>query len=173
MSDPAGPSVGRAAAGAADLGAAAAMLQTADPALFRAALLAPEPGRGRLMLLGAFDVELSRAVERTAEGDEGAFLAAMRLQFWRDRLEEAATGTSPGAPAPQHNVAGPLVALMAGPLAGARADAAQLIESRTRELEAPFDTATWAIWAEARFGAWYRLALAALGRPMDAAARAA
>lgn len=151
------------------LSALADIARRFDPDLFHAALFAPEPARERLMVLTAFDVELSRAVQRAPGRDEGPLIAAMRLQFWRDRLADARAG----GPAVAHEVAEPLHALVAGPLAERAGEAEALVEARARELETPFDAAAWEAWAEARFGSWHRLVLACLGLADDTAASAA
>ncbi len=59
------------------LSPAATMVRRLDPDLFHTALFAPEPARQRLMVLYAFDIELSRAAARAAE----PLIAAMRLQW--------------------------------------------------------------------------------------------
>lgn len=141
------------------LSPAAALVRRLDPVQFRAALFAPEPARERLMVLAAFDIELSRAVARAPGREEGPLLAAMRLQFWRDRVEEAGSDTTPAA---DHEVAGPLHALLSGPLAPDREAALSLVDARHAEMEAPLDRAAWEGWARARFEAWHRLALRAL-----------
>ncbi|MEM8821154.1 MAG: squalene/phytoene synthase family protein [Pseudomonadota bacterium] len=141
------------------LGACAEIVRRFDPDLFRAALFAREPARGRLMVLAAFDIELSRATAKAAASAEGPMLAAMRLQFWRDRLQDAVEAKAP----PAHEVAAPLHTLLSGPMAGKIAESAMLIEARGLELHPPMDEAVFARWVEMRFGAWHRLALAALG----------
>ncbi|MEM6421481.1 MAG: squalene/phytoene synthase family protein [Pseudomonadota bacterium] len=144
------------------LSPAADLVRRLDPPLFLAALFAREPARERLMVLSAFDIELSRAVAKARETTEAPMLARMRLQFWRDRLAAAEMGDAPGLEVAAHEVAGPLHDLLTGHLAGSIAEAEALIEAREAELDAPFDAGTWAHWVETRFGAWYRLALAAL-----------
>lgn len=148
------------------LSPAGEIVRRLDPPLFLAALFAPEPARERLLVLAAYDIELSRAARRAAGSEEGPLLARMRLQFWRDRLAEVERATQdpePPAGIAAHEVAGPLHALMAGPLATAHAEAEALIDAREAELDTPFDEAAWAQWAEKRFAAWHRLVLAALG----------
>jgi NADH dehydrogenase [ubiquinone] 1 alpha subcomplex assembly factor 6 len=53
-----------------------------------AALYAPEPARGRLMALYAFNLEVARARESVTQPTIGL----MRLQWWRDALAENAEG---------------------------------------------------------------------------------
>jgi hypothetical protein len=132
---------------------AASILERDDPALFAQAMCAPEPARARLMVLGAFDVELSRAIgqsrgTRTAGTEEGAMIARMRLQFWRDVLEGAREGASP----PAHEVAEPLARIFAGPRMSALAPAVGLVDARELELDRPFDRAAFERWAWLRFG---------------------
>jgi phytoene synthase len=52
------------------------------------ALYAPEPARGRLMALYAFNLELARARETVSEPT----LGLMRVQWWREALGEIAAG---------------------------------------------------------------------------------
>ncbi|MEM9737320.1 MAG: squalene/phytoene synthase family protein, partial [Pseudomonadota bacterium] len=82
--------------------ACAAIAERLDPDLHRAAMFAPPGLRPRLMVLIAFDVELSRAGRASEK-----MIAAMRLQWWRDVVAEAFAGESRA-----HEVAGPLAALI-------------------------------------------------------------
>lgn len=130
-------------------GACAAIVARDDPHLHATALFAPEPGRSRLMVLYAFDVELSRATQASAE----SLIPRMRLQWWRD----VAGAADDGAPPPAHEVAGPLARLVAvGALPAESVEA--LISAREAELEGGFDTARFNEWAENRFGALTALA---------------
>jgi 15-cis-phytoene synthase len=72
----------------ADLTACAAMVERADPLRFRAAMAAPVAARRVLFPLYAFNVEVARAPWVTQE----PMIAEMRLQWWRDALEEIAKG---------------------------------------------------------------------------------
>ena len=72
----------------ADLNACAAMVERADPWRFRAAMAAPVETRKLLFPLYAFNVEVARAPWVTQE----TMIAEMRLQWWRDALEEVAKG---------------------------------------------------------------------------------
>ncbi|HUF55945.1 MAG TPA: squalene/phytoene synthase family protein, partial [Thermohalobaculum sp.] len=137
-----------------ELGPIAALVRRDDPLLFRTALFAAEPGRGRLMTLYAFDIELSRALSRTRE----PMIARMRLQWWRDVVEAAAAG---GAPR-RHEVAAPLHALVAdGRLSRPALDG--LIEAREAELEGLDDRGAFEAWATRRFGGLIALAAESLG----------
>lgn len=71
-----------------DLTACAALVQKADADRFRAAMAAPVAARPVLFALYAFNVEVARAPWVTQE----AMIAEMRLQWWRDALEEIAKG---------------------------------------------------------------------------------
>ncbi|WP_342075873.1 squalene/phytoene synthase family protein [Yoonia sp. SS1-5] len=66
--------------------ACAALVERADPERFRAAMAAPLPARRILFPLYAFNVEVARAPWVTEE----PMIAEMRLQWWRDALEEIA-----------------------------------------------------------------------------------
>lgn len=137
----------------------AMIARTFDPDLFHAALFAREPARERLMVLTALDIELSRAVDRRAGREEGPLIARMRLQFWRDVLNEAADG----APARAHEIAAPLHALVEGPL-GTQIDRFhRLIDAREAELEGIPDRPAFDAWADARFGSFLRLAVQCCG----------
>ena len=83
-----------------DLTSCAAIVERGDPLRFRTAMLAPVAQRGALFALYAFNVEVSRAPWVTQE----AMIAEMRLQWWRDVLEEIAEGRS----VRRHEVATPL-----------------------------------------------------------------
>ena len=80
--------------------ACAELVRKGDPDRFLAAMAAPVAARPVLFALYAFNVEVSRAPWVTAE----PMIAEMRLQWWRDALEEIAAGKPPRA----HEVAGPL-----------------------------------------------------------------
>ncbi len=84
----------------ADLTACAGLVERGDPLRFRTAMMAPVAARGGLFALYAFNVEVSRAPWVTQE----AMIAEMRLQWWRDVLEEIASG----GPVRRHEVATPL-----------------------------------------------------------------
>ncbi|MEM1345172.1 MAG: squalene/phytoene synthase family protein [Pseudomonadota bacterium] len=149
-----------------DAAPAAALVRAQDEALFATALFAPEPGRARLLTLYAFDVELSRAALPARRGDTGPMIALMRLQFWRDTVEDAFAGAPPRA----HEIAAPLHALIAsGGLAReaieALLDAYEREITSAAELEVAFDA-----WAEQRFGVLVGLAGQALGAETQAVA---
>ncbi len=68
--------------------ACAALVERSDPDRFRAVMAAPVAARPVLFALYAFNVEVTRAPWVTKE----AMIAEMRLQWWRDALEEIGAG---------------------------------------------------------------------------------
>jgi phytoene/squalene synthetase len=144
----------------------AAIVARDDPHLHATAMFAPLPARSRLMVLYAFDVELSRAAASSKE----PLIARMRLQWWRDVVEAAASGAEP----PAHEVARPLAEMVRrGELPAGMIE--QLIASREMELEGGFDEPAFARWADARFGSLTGLAellLAGGGAGVELAGRA-
>ncbi|UWQ94297.1 squalene/phytoene synthase family protein [Rhodobacteraceae bacterium M385] len=68
--------------------ACADLVARGDPRRFRAAMAAPLAAREILLPLYAFNIEVSRAPWVTEE----PMIAEMRLQWWRDALEEIAEG---------------------------------------------------------------------------------
>ena len=64
------------------------LVQRVDPDRFMAAMAAPVAARRILFPIYAFNVEVARAPWVTAE----PMIAEMRLQWWRDALEEIAEG---------------------------------------------------------------------------------
>ncbi|ABD54879.1 squalene/phytoene synthase family protein [Jannaschia sp. CCS1] len=68
--------------------ACADLVARGDPRRFRAAMAAPLAAREVLLPLYAFNIEVSRAPWVTEE----PMIAEMRLQWWRDALEEIAEG---------------------------------------------------------------------------------
>ncbi|MBA3910451.1 MAG: phytoene synthase [Rhodobacter sp.] len=79
--------------------ACAALVERGDPDRFLAVLAAPMHVREQLFPLYAFNLEVARAPWVTEE----PLIAEMRLQWWRDVVENAASGA-----ARAHEVAGPL-----------------------------------------------------------------
>ncbi|MEM6972080.1 MAG: hypothetical protein AAF577_04670 [Pseudomonadota bacterium] len=140
----------------------ARLVERADPVSFRAALFAAPPARERLMTFAAFDIELSRAAAKAPGRDEGPLLAQMRLQFWRDRIEAARSGAAYDADTRHHEVAAPLQAMLAGALRPHVDRATDMVAARLTEIEGFADQPAWHRWADQRFAARYRLALAAL-----------
>lgn len=68
--------------------ACAALVEKGDADRFRATMAAPVASRNLLFALYAFNVEVTRAPWVTQE----PMIAEMRLQWWRDALEETAAG---------------------------------------------------------------------------------
>jgi phytoene synthase len=112
-----------------------------DPDRFLCALFAPAARRGAIFALIAFNHELARAREATTN----PVAALIRLQWWRDAVEEAAAGK----PARRHEVATPLAAAIQ---AGLLDPAGLLAMADAREAEAEED----ALATEPAFVAWLR-----------------
>jgi 15-cis-phytoene synthase len=83
--------------------ACAELVRRGDPDRFLAVMAAPVEARAQLFPLYAFNLEVARAPWVTQE----ALIAEMRLQWWRDVVENAQSGA-----ARAHEVAGPLHALI-------------------------------------------------------------
>jgi phytoene/squalene synthetase len=93
----------------ADLTACAALVERADPDRFMAAMAAPVAARRVLFPLYALNVEAARAPWVTQE----PMIAEMRLQWWRDAIEEIAKGGT----VRRHEVVTPLADILAMDLA--------------------------------------------------------
>jgi phytoene/squalene synthetase len=87
-----------------DLTACAQIVERGDPWRFRTVMAAPPEARKTLFPLYAFNVEVSRAPWVTQE----PMIAEMRLQWWRDVLEEIRTGGT----VRKHEVATPLAGIL-------------------------------------------------------------
>jgi len=119
----------------------AAFARAHDPDRFLAALFAPPEKREAIFTLIAFNHELARAREAASH----PMAALIRLQWWRDAVEEARQGK----PARRHEVAEPLhAAITAGALDAAALEA--MIDAREAEAEEA------GIPTEADFVAWLR-----------------
>ncbi|MGR3455231.1 squalene/phytoene synthase family protein [Pseudooceanicola sp.] len=134
-----------------DLTACAALVEKADPLRFRSAMAAPVAARHVLFPLYAFNVEVSRAPWVTGE----AMIAEMRLQWWRDALEEIAGG----GPVRRHEVVTPLARALTPEdarvldalVAARRADIEAAPFSETEALTHYLDrTAAGLLWVAAR-----------------------
>jgi len=79
--------------------ACAELVRRGDPDRFLAVMAAPQHARAQMLPLYAFNLEVARAPWVTEE----PLIAEMRLQWWRDVVENAASGA-----ARAHEVAGPL-----------------------------------------------------------------
>ena len=131
-----------------------------DPDRFLCALFAPAMQREALFALLAYNHELARAREVASQ----PMLALIRLQWWREVVENAAEGR----PARQHEVAAPLHILVAdGTLAAA--DLLAMADAREAEAEEGMPS-TGAFQAYLR-GSAGGLALAA-GRLLEAGSAA-
>ncbi len=82
------------------LDACAERVARGDPDRFQSVMAAPVAARAKLLPIYAFNVEVTRAPWVTAE----PMIAEMRLQWWRDVLEEIADGR----PVRAHEIATPL-----------------------------------------------------------------
>ncbi|MBP0443928.1 squalene/phytoene synthase family protein [Roseomonas sp. SSH11] len=104
----------------------AALARRADPDRFLCALFVPSAARETIFTLIGFNHELARAREVARE----PMMALIRLQWWRDTIEEAMAGKPPR----RHEVAGPVaVALQEG-----RLDPGALLRmAEAREAEEP------------------------------------
>ncbi|SNR41712.1 squalene/phytoene synthase family protein [Puniceibacterium sediminis] len=71
-----------------DLIACAQLVERADPERFRSLMAAPVQARAKLFPIFAFNIEAARAPWVTQE----TMIAEMRLQWWRDALEEIRSG---------------------------------------------------------------------------------
>jgi len=87
--------------------ACAAAVQSGDPDRFLAAMAAPPHARAVLFPIFAYNLEIARAPYVTSE----PMLAEIRLQWWRDALEEIRTGQTPR----RHEVVEPLAAILDAP----------------------------------------------------------
>jgi phytoene synthase len=119
----------------------AAFARAHDPDRFLAALFAPPERREAIFTLIAFNHELARAREAASH----PMAALIRLQWWRDAVEEALAGK----PARRHEVAAPLhAAITAGSLDPVALGA--MIDAREAEAEEA------GIPTEVDFVAWLR-----------------
>jgi 15-cis-phytoene synthase len=84
--------------------ACADLVARADPDRWLAAMAAPVAARAILFPVYAFNVEISRAPWVTSE----PMIAEMRLQWWRDALEEIGQGGTPRA----HEIVGALATVL-------------------------------------------------------------
>jgi hypothetical protein len=102
-----------------DLFACAQLVEKADPERFRAIMTTPVEARAKLFPIFAMNVEVARAPWASQE----EMIAEIRLQWWRDALEDIAKGQ----PARRHEVVTPLAQALTPSLA---ADLDALTEAR-------------------------------------------
>lgn len=109
-----------------DLTACAGLVERGDPERFRMVMAAPVPARLVLFPLYAFNLEVARAPWVTQE----PMIAEMRLQWWRDAMEEIMKGEG----VRRHEVVTPLAARLSGAGAGL--------------LDALIEARRWDVWKE-------------------------
>ena len=141
------------------LQACADLVARGDPDRFAAAMAAPVAARRVLFPLYAFNLEVARAPWLTQE----PMIAEMRLQWWRDVLDEIAGS----GPVRRHEVATPLAEALDP--AGARL-LDGLIEARRRDITGePFDDAeALAAYLDATAGTLMWVAAQRLGAGAEA-----
>ncbi|MFN3147758.1 MAG: squalene/phytoene synthase family protein [Paracoccaceae bacterium] len=136
------------------LQACAEIVRRGDPDRFLAAMAAPPKARAVLFPVYAFNVEVSRAPWLTEE----PMIAEMRLQWWRDVLEEIANG----GPVRRHEVTEPLAEVLDPE--GARLLDALIVARRWDIYKDPFENeAAFAAYIEATAGGLMWAASRALG----------
>lgn len=118
-----------------DVNACGGLVERGDPDRFRAAMAAPVAARQVLFPLYAFNVEVARAPWVTAE----PMIAQMRLQWWRDALDEIATGI----PVRRHEVVTPLAVLLDGDRARLLDD---LVSARSHDIHGDRFADADALW---------------------------
>jgi len=131
-----------------------------DPDRFLCAIFAPPARREAIFALTALNHELARAREATSN----PMAALIRLQWWRDAIEEARAGRPPR----RHEVAEPLHAAIA---AGVLDADALLAMADAREAEAEEAIATeqdFVAWLRGTAGGWSAAAGLALGGDANA-----
>ena len=140
------------------LQACADLVLRGDPDRFAAAMAASPEARRVLFPLYAFNLEVARAPWVTQE----PLIAEMRLQWWRDALDEIATG----APVRRHEVATPLSEIL-DPDGARLLDA--LVEARRWDIhgEGLNSTETLLTHLDATSGHLFWVAARALGAPPD------
>jgi phytoene/squalene synthetase len=142
--------------------ACAALVERADPERFRAIMAAPPKARAVLFPLYAFNVEVVRAPWLTAE----SMIAEMRLQWWRDALEEIAGGGT----VRRHEVVDALAAVLDPE--GARLLDGLIAARRWDIYSEPFEDAEhFADYVDATTGHLMRTAARLLGQADDGVVR--
>lgn len=142
-------------------------LRADDPDRFYTAMFAAEPGRGHLMALYAFNLEVARTRERVSE----PMLGQIRLQWWREALDEIAADKPRNYP----------VCLALNNWLGGRLPPAtrllfdEILAAREMDMEdTPFATAdAFHIYASATGGALLQLGMHAVGDDGDGILRLA
>jgi phytoene synthase len=160
-----GAARGRADADAAGLGYCGQQVRAHDPDRFLASLFAPADRRPALFALYAFNLEVAKTAEVVSE----PMLGQIRLQWWREALDEAYAGR-----ARKHQVAEPLAeAIRVHDLP--RDELEALIDARERDLDPapPPDLASLERYADDTSAGLQRLALRVLGTAGEAETAAA
>lgn len=144
----------------------AAFVQAHDPDRFLTALFAPADRRESLFALYAFNFEVARVREIVSD----AMIGQIRLQWWRDALDEIALGRQPRA----HEVVTPLAQAVRDhqlPLEVFE----RLIDARELDLDdqPPPSLSSLHFYLDGASGALMELALAVLGARGDEARAAA
>jgi len=140
----------------------AAFARAHDPDRFLCTLFAPPEKREAIFTLIAFNHELARAREAASH----PMAALIRLQWWRDALEEARQGK----PARRHEVAGPFhAAITAGQLDAIALEA--MIDAREVETteEGVATEVDFVAWLRGTAGGWAAAAGKALGATAEEA----
>lgn len=139
-----------------DTAACAALTRKSDPDRFAATMALPVPLREKLFPLWAFNIEVARAPWVTRE----PLIAEMRLQWWRDALDEIAAGGL----IRRHEVVTPLALTISPPQAETLM---ALVEARRSDIEtAPFaDEAALQAYLEATSAGLFWTAARVLGAP--------
>lgn len=155
------PRRGLAHTGGVSLSPIGAFARAHDPDRFLCALFAPADAREAVFALIAFNHELARAREATTN----PMAAMIRLQWWRDAVEEARAGR----PARRHEVAEPLQAAVAAGALDADALVA-LVDARDAETEEGgiATEEAFVAWLRGTSGGWSAVAGAALGAGPEA-----
>lgn len=145
-----------------DIAACAGLVQRGDPDRFLAAMAAKPAARDVLFPLYAFNLEVARAPWLTQE----TMIAEMRLQWWRDALEEIGQGGN----VRRHEVVTPLASVLDS-TAAAALDA--LIVARSWDIyKDPFkDAAQFAAYIDATSGNLMWVAARALGEADEGVVR--
>ena len=148
-------------AGSSALSELGRMVRRHDRDRFLTTLFAPAAERQALLALYAFNHEVAKTREVVSE----PMLGRIRLQWWRDSLDQIYAG----APARRHEVVGPLAAAIER-RALTRGHFDALIDARERDLEdaPPESLATLEAYAESSSAPLVLLALEALGERSDA-----
>ena len=144
----------------------AAMVRRHDRDRYQTVLFAAAGRREALFALYAFNYEVARVREAVTQ----PMLGQIRLQWWREAVDQAFSGATPR----RHDVAEPLAALIRN-FAPSRDCFDRLIDARERDLsdEPPASMAELEDYAEASSATLVRLALEILGGRGAAAVEAA